>query len=76
VDQWSRAPGALVVTERDGGVYVSADKGVSWTRIDQDGQRGTFTGLAVVDGAVLAGSQSEGLLRWNWPARVSETGQR
>jgi len=76
VDQWSRAPGALVVTERDGGVYVSADKGVSWTRIDQDGQRGTFTGLAVVDGAVLAGSQSEGLLRWNWPARVRETGQR
>lgn len=76
IDQWSRVPGAFIVTERDGGVYMSADNGASWTRVDQDAERGIFTGLAVVDGAVLAGSQSEGLLRLNWVAKLTETGQR
>jgi photosystem II stability/assembly factor-like uncharacterized protein len=64
VEQWQRRPGLWTVSERDGGLYVSKDGGGAWKRVDQDAERGRFTGLvATTDGAVLAGSQSEGLLR-------------
>jgi photosystem II stability/assembly factor-like uncharacterized protein len=64
VERWLLYPGVWVLTERDGGIYLSQDKGSTWRRIDQDAERGRFTGLvATGSGAILAGSQSEGLLR-------------
>jgi photosystem II stability/assembly factor-like uncharacterized protein len=63
IDQWFRAPGIWVATERDGGVYISTDQGTSWRRADQDAERSRFTALVPAhDGAILASSQSEGLL--------------
>ena len=65
MDQWLRLPGILVASERDGGLYISRDNGHFWKRVDQDAERGDFTGLVgASDGAMLAGSQSEGLLGW------------
>jgi photosystem II stability/assembly factor-like uncharacterized protein len=53
-----------VVSEQGGGLYVSQDKGANWNRVDRDDERGRFTGLvATPTGGILAGSQSEGLLR-------------
>jgi photosystem II stability/assembly factor-like uncharacterized protein len=64
VDEFLQATGLLVVTLADGGVYVSRDQGGTWQRVDHDAERGHFTGLADVGpGKVIAGSQSEGLLR-------------
>jgi photosystem II stability/assembly factor-like uncharacterized protein len=63
IDQWLRASGVWVATERNGSVYVSRNEGASWQRADQDADRGRFTGLvAVRDSVVLGSSQSEGLL--------------
>ncbi len=64
VEQWLRQPGIWATSEGDGALYVSQDAGNSWKRVDRDSERGTFTGLvALPDGALLAGSQSEGLLQ-------------
>jgi photosystem II stability/assembly factor-like uncharacterized protein len=64
MDQWLRGTGAWVATERDGGVYLSRDQGATWTRVDHQAERSRFVGLIDAgEGAVLAGSQSEGLLR-------------
>lgn len=63
VERWLRAPGVWVLTEREGGVYVSRDEGAAWQRVDRDGERSRFTGFARIgQGTILAGSQSEGLL--------------
>jgi photosystem II stability/assembly factor-like uncharacterized protein len=63
VEQWLSRAGLRAATERDGGFYVSQD-GNSWTREDRDAERSRFTGLvASPNGGILAGSQSEGLLR-------------
>ncbi len=63
VERWLRS-GLWVVVERGGRFYVSEDSGASWKGVDQDQERSRITGLvATPDGAVLAGSQSEGLLR-------------
>jgi photosystem II stability/assembly factor-like uncharacterized protein len=63
VEQWLRQPGIWAAGEGDGGLYVSQNGGKSWKRVDRDSERGTFTGLvAMPDGALLTGSQSEGLL--------------
>lgn len=63
VERWIRQPGFCTLTERDGGIYVSQDGG-AWRRADEDAERGRFTGLVrLQSGALLAGSQSEGLLR-------------
>jgi photosystem II stability/assembly factor-like uncharacterized protein len=64
MDQFLHLANIWCVSERHGGLYVSWDSGASWSRVDQDAERGRFTGLVGTrDGAVLAGSQSEGLLR-------------
>ena len=64
VEQWLRQPDIWAASEGDGGLYVSQDGGKSWKRVDRDSERGTFTGLlAMPDGALLTGSQSEGLLQ-------------
>jgi photosystem II stability/assembly factor-like uncharacterized protein len=59
-----RGPGFWAVSEQDGGLYLSRDDGSSWERIDQDGERGRCAGLVRTEtGALLVGSQREGLLR-------------
>jgi photosystem II stability/assembly factor-like uncharacterized protein len=58
-----------VVTELGGEVYVSRDRGSTWRRVDQDAERGQFAGLLPAGpDAILAGSQSEGLLRLTLPS--------
>jgi len=64
MEQWLRDAVMLMASQRDGGLYVSRDEGATWSRVDRDAERGTIRGLVELrDGAVLAGSQSEGLLR-------------
>lgn len=64
VEESLRRPELWVVSERNAGLYVSRDHGVTWKRVDRDPERGEFTGLVgTASGAILAGSQSEGLLR-------------
>jgi photosystem II stability/assembly factor-like uncharacterized protein len=61
---WLRDDAMWIVSERNGGIYLSQDQGKSWRRMDQDAERGRFTGLVGMhDGAILAGSQSEGFLK-------------
>ncbi len=63
VGSWLRTPAFWAVSERDGGLYLSEDNGSSWKRVDQDAERGRFTGfVSMQDGGLLSGSQSEGLL--------------
>jgi photosystem II stability/assembly factor-like uncharacterized protein len=63
-ERWMRSSRVWAVSEQDGGLYVSRDQGASWKRVDQDAERGRFTGLlATATGALVVGSQSEGLLR-------------
>lgn len=74
VEGWLRDSKSRVVTERDGGMYVSFDSGSTWRRMDQDAERSHFTGLArTATGSILAGSQSEGLLLLDM---AGETGNR
>ncbi len=64
LESWLRTKDRLVATLRDGGMYVSRDAGKTWQRVDQDAERGRFTGLIETQPGVLAiGSQSEGVLR-------------
>lgn len=64
VERGLRSSRSWVLTERDGGIYVSRDGGSTWSRVDQDAERCRFTGLVDAgDGRFLVGSQSEGLLR-------------
>ena len=64
-----RDSASWVVTERGGEVYVSRDQGLTWQRVDQDAERGQFVGLLSAGSvAILAGSQSEGLLRLILPS--------
>lgn len=64
VEKVLQAPGLLVATLGNGGVYVSRDRALTWQRVDHDAERGHFTGLAEEQpGKVIAGSQSEGMLR-------------
>jgi len=63
VEHFSYDAQVWAVSERDGGVYISQDQGVSWKRVDEDAERGRFSGLVVKQGrTVLVGSESEGLL--------------
>jgi photosystem II stability/assembly factor-like uncharacterized protein len=67
VEQWLRGPDVWAVSEEGGDFYVSRDRGLSWQRADSNAERSTFSGLAALpDGGVLAGSESEGLLRFEW----------
>jgi photosystem II stability/assembly factor-like uncharacterized protein len=73
--RWLRGPGVLAASELDGGLYISRDNGASWKRVDDDAERGIFTGLVKTpSGGVLAGSQSEGLLRLEMD-RAGKTGE-
>jgi photosystem II stability/assembly factor-like uncharacterized protein len=63
VEQWLRTERFWITTLREGGMYVSRDSGKTWERVDQDAQRGRFTGLVeTMPGRLAVGSQSEGVL--------------
>jgi photosystem II stability/assembly factor-like uncharacterized protein len=73
VMHWLRRPEFWALTERDGGMYVSRDHGASWSRVDDDAERGRFTGLVAAGAnAVMLSSQSEGVLKF---ALSSEQGE-
>jgi photosystem II stability/assembly factor-like uncharacterized protein len=64
VEAWLFSSRIWALSEQDGGLYVTRDRAGSWSRVDRDAERGRFTGLvATPTGELLAGSQSEGLLR-------------
>jgi photosystem II stability/assembly factor-like uncharacterized protein len=76
VERWLRA-GVWAVAERGGRFYVSEDSGGSWKGVDQDSERSRMNGLvATPDGAVLAGSESEGLLRLDFGQKPPAGGAR
>jgi len=65
VEQWLRGVGLWAVSEEGGSFYVSKDRGATWQRADRDAERSIFSGFAALpEGGVLAGSESEGLLRF------------
>jgi photosystem II stability/assembly factor-like uncharacterized protein len=75
VERWLRSPGVWLLSERGGGIYVSEDEGVNWRRVDQDAERGRITGfVGIGSGTILAGSQSEGLLRLRVAGRPETVG--
>jgi photosystem II stability/assembly factor-like uncharacterized protein len=64
MEAWLSRARFWLVTERSGGVYLSANRGASWSRIDQDGERGQFAAFVMLNEiSVFAGSHSEGLLK-------------
>ena len=64
IGEYSQSGDLIVMTLTDGGMYISDDQGMNWRRIERDTERGVFSGLVEVQpGVVMAGSQSEGLLR-------------
>ena len=63
------------VTERNGGLYVSADSGTTWQRVDRDAERGQFAALLPLAHGLLAASESEGLLRLDLVAQQSKGGE-
>ena len=64
LESWLRTKDLMAVALRDGGMYVSRDAGKTWERVDQDAERGRFTGIVETQQGVLSvGSQSEGVLR-------------
>jgi len=49
---------------RQGGIYLSRDEGMNWTRVDDDVQRGRTSGFVQTEqGIVIVGSQREGVLQ-------------
>jgi photosystem II stability/assembly factor-like uncharacterized protein len=64
MEAWVADARFWLVAERSGGVYLSLNRGASWSRIDQDGERGQFAAFVLLtENSVLAGSHSEGLLQ-------------
>jgi len=63
VDGWLRGDGIRMASLRQGGIYLSQDEGMNWTRVDEDAERGRTTGMVQIgQGIVIVGSQSEGVL--------------
>ncbi len=63
IEKWLRGDNILMASLRQGGIYLSRDEGSSWTRLDEDAERGRAAGLAEVEpGVVIVGSQREGVL--------------
>lgn len=64
IERWLRSDNTLMASLRQGGIYFSRDEGTSWTRLDQDAERGRAAGLAELEpGVVIVGSQWEGVLQ-------------
>jgi photosystem II stability/assembly factor-like uncharacterized protein len=58
------ARGCLLALEQ-GGMYYSPDGRTGWERIDRDTERGRISGMVETQtGAVVSGSESEGILEW------------
>jgi len=76
ITHFLRQSNLWAVTELGGGMYISRDHGATWQRVDQDPERGQFTGLAAggVQGLLVA-SQSEGLLRLDGAAIQKDAGK-
>jgi photosystem II stability/assembly factor-like uncharacterized protein len=55
----------FVTTLRSGEMYYAKNLGENWNRADGDAERGRFTGMVeLAPGIALAGSQSEGVLKF------------
>ncbi len=68
IEKWLRGDGFLIVTLRQGGIYLSRDEGATWARLDANAERGRVAGLVAIEpGIVLVGSQSEGVLQLELP---------
>jgi photosystem II stability/assembly factor-like uncharacterized protein len=64
VDNWLHGDALLIVSLREGGIYLSRDEGMNWTRVDEDAERGRTIGLVQIgQRIVIVGSQSEGVLQ-------------
>jgi photosystem II stability/assembly factor-like uncharacterized protein len=58
-------PASWLLAGKAGGLYLSRDAGATWTRLDGPQETGLFVGGAADGrGGVIAGSRSEGILRW------------
>lgn len=67
VELWLHTSHLMMATLRDGGMYVSHDEGTSWHREDRDAELSRYVGLVETGpGTVTIGSQSEGILIWNY----------
>ena len=76
ITHFLRQSNLWAVTELGGGMYISRDRGATWQRVDQDPERGQFTGLAAGGVQVLlVASQSEGLLRLDGAAIQKDAGK-
>ncbi|HXL22737.1 MAG TPA: hypothetical protein VOA78_09735 [Candidatus Dormibacteraeota bacterium] len=58
-------PASWLLAGKAGGLYLSRDAGATWTRLDGPQETSHFVGAAADGrGGVIAGSRSEGILRW------------
>jgi hypothetical protein len=56
------------VTLQQGGIYHSSRRREGWERLDRDAERGLVNGIVETQvGQVVFGSQSEGILEWQYP---------
>jgi len=64
IEKWLRGDNILMASLRQGGIYLFRDEGSSWTRLDEDAERGRAAELAEVEpGVVIVGSQREEVLK-------------
>jgi photosystem II stability/assembly factor-like uncharacterized protein len=58
----------LLVTMQQGGIYYSSDGRRDWERLDRDAELSRVNGVVETQaGPVVFGSQSEGILEWQYP---------
>ena len=67
-----RIGSVILVTLQQGGIYYSCGRHDGWQRLDRDAERGRIGGvLETQAGQVVFGSQSEGILAWQYPVPLA-----